>query len=87
MNTKKEINLEIHKIFEAYQYEYADVKTLEKVDSDISMLLYTKGGYESDFTSKNFNPLIPNVNYTIAIETVESGYTYLILGNVLLWLI
>jgi len=60
----------ISEIFDKYQYELADKTTLEKVDSDVVFYLY-ENGYNDDYNSNSFKPLIPNVNYKLSIEDID----------------
>lgn len=60
----------IKEIFEKYQYAIADKATLNNVDFDVYHYLYNNG-YNSDYNSKLFKPLIPNVNYKLSIEDVD----------------
>jgi hypothetical protein len=60
----------IREIFDKYQYELADKKTLDNVDSDVVFYLY-ENGYNDDYNSNCFKPLIPNVNYKLSIEDID----------------
>ena len=67
MNRYKE---KISEIFSKYQFELADSNTFDKVIDDIVSYLYDNG-YDDDFNSVNFKPLIPNVNYKLSIEDID----------------
>ena len=60
----------ISEIFSKYQFEPADSNTFDKVIDDIVSYLYDNG-YDDDFNSVNFKPLIPNVNYKLSIEDID----------------
>ena len=60
----------ISEIFSKYQFELADSNTFDKVTDDIVSYLYDNG-YDDDFNSVNFKPLIPNVNYKLSIEDID----------------
>jgi hypothetical protein len=57
----------IKKIFNGYQFELANKTTLEKVHSDVIFYLY-ENGYNGDYSSDNFKPLILDINYKLSIE-------------------
>lgn len=57
----------IKEIFNGYQFELADKTTLEKVHSDVIFYLY-ENGYNDNYSSNNFKPLILDVNYKLSIE-------------------
>jgi hypothetical protein len=60
----------ISEIFDKYQYELADKTTLEMVDSEVVFYLY-ENGYNDDYNSNLFKPLIQNVNYKLSIEDIN----------------
>lgn len=60
----------ISEIFDKYQYEFPDEKTLDKVHLDVISYLY-ENGYNDDYSSKSFKPLVPNANYRVSIEDID----------------
>ena len=65
----------IREIFEKYQFELANMNTLNKVEDEICDYLYDNG-YNDNPTSINFKPLIPNVNYKISIQDIEEVHYF-----------
>ena len=57
-------------IFDGYQLELGDKTTLGKVHSDVIFYLY-ENGYNDEYDSNNFKPLIIDVNYKLSIEDID----------------